>query len=757
MIKQVFFLIVLGFISLGGMAQNITYISDSSVQVAQVTGLLKYPWAGGINSAFFSKMDLNNDNTEDLVLFDRSNHNVLTFLAVNQQYLHAPYYQRFFPYIDLWMLLRDYNKDGKRDIFTNGPDGVRVFKNISDNSTIKWQLVADPLFCLTSDGSVNLTLNATDVPSVDDVDNDGDIDIINFYPGVGSTLLYQRNMSMDLYNNPDSLVYHLSSYCWGGITENTICNNYSFGGSCPTGFRLAQTAKITHIGAGSLLIKDLNGDLLPDLLVSKVTCQNLAYMQNVGNIDTARFSSLNEIYPPGTLQISFPDFPGVYMEDLDFDGVKDIVATQAQVSNSAAITPGSIDFENSCWLYHNSGSNNNVSLNFIQKNFIQNQMIDWGENAMPAFADYDADGDLDMFVGQRTWGYNGQYSSLKLYENIGTKYIPFFELKNENYLNLLNDKYYYIKPLFTDLNGDSALDLTLSVIQSSNKPPDQILYYLNQNGRSQPLNYSGSPQVLPVSYVIYGDPIFYDLDNDNDKDLLIGQVYGNLSYFENTGSPQNPSYTHITDSLGGINVDTTGENRYYLSLTITDINKDGKNDLVTADDRSELIYYSDFSDSLYKNNTLYPNNKLRPIYINKGGYTNDTVPLGESLRFGSPDLNADGYPELVIGTNAGGLILMRQSSTKEFKDTSIAYILPGDIGYTITIFPNPASNYINITATKDFTYYITDILGRILIPSTTIEANTVKTINTSLMTDGLYIIRFMGDGITTTRKFIVRK
>src|SRR6185437_5826283 len=245
--------------------------------------------------------------------------------------------------------------------FTNGPDGVRVFKNISDNSTIKWQLVADPLFCLTSDGSVNLTLNATDVPSVDDVDNDGDIDIINFYPGVGSTLLYQRNMSMDLYNNPDSLVYHLSSYCWGGITENTICNNYSFGGSCPTGFRLAQTAKITHIGAGSLLIKDLNGDLLPDLLVSKVTCQNLAYMQNVGNIDTARFSSLNEIYPPGTLQISFTDFPGVYMEDLDFDGVKDIVATQAQVSNSAAITPGSIDFENSCWLYHNSGSNNNVS------------------------------------------------------------------------------------------------------------------------------------------------------------------------------------------------------------------------------------------------------------------------------------------------------------------------------------------------------------------------------------------------------------
>ena len=733
-------------------AQQITYYADSSVQVAQGNGILKYPWAGGINAVFVSKMNLNNDSIEDLVLFDRTNHNTLTFLAVNKEYIHAPYYQRFFPYIDLWMHLRDYNMDGKKDIFTDGPNGVRVFKNVSNNTTIAWQLVADPLYSLVLNpgGNTsfdNMLVNNYDVISVEDVDYDGDLDIINFQFYTGSWLEYQHNMSMELYGVPDSLIFHRSTDCWGGIAE-MLCNNYSFGNSCFSGLRLASTTQTEHVGAGSILTVDLNGDKLPDLLASKVTCQNLDYMQNVGSLDTALFASLDTIYPNGTLRIAFPDFPGVYHEDLDFDGVEDIIATQAQFDNELAIPPGAIDFQHSCWLYHNEGTSNDVSLSFIQKDYIQDQMIDWGENAMPAFADYDADGDLDMFVGQLTWGYNNNYSSLRLYENVGTKYIPFFELKDENYLNLQSNHYIYIKPLFTDLNGDHALDL---VMLAQKNPETAALNYLpNLNSSTQPFSFNAGNQQTLLSIYPFDDPVFHDMDNDNDQDLLIGRYQGNLVYYINTGTHSTPSFTHSTDSLGGIKAIVPYANGD-LSLTITDINRDGKDDLVTADNTSEITYYSDFVTSLAVNDTLIA------AYINKGGSTSDdSVMLGAALRLASPDLNADGYPELVIGSNAGGLLLLRCNSSQPFKDTTIVYHPPAEASYTITIFPNPTTYFLNISSTADVQYSVIDVLGRTLIPEGHMEANTIKTITVEYLIDGLYFMRFSGSGINTIRKFIVQ-
>ena len=738
--NRLFLLLAVFFIFSGSQAQSINYIADSSIQVAQGSGILKYPWAGGFNSVFVSKMDLNNDSIEDVVLFDRTNHNVLTFLAINQEYLHTPYYQRFFPYIDLWMLLRDYNRDGKKDIFTNGPDGVRVFKNVSQGSTIAWQLVADPLYCLIpNEGSntlININTNAYDVISIEDIDDDGDLDIINFQPFTGAPLEYQRNVGMDQYNTPDSLVFNRSSNCWGGIIEDNLCNSYSFGNNCYTGLRVAQTM---HVGAGSLLTIDLNGDHVKDLLVSKVTCQNLTYMQNVGTLDTAIFKSLDTVYPHGTTRIDFPDFPGVYFEDVDFDGINDIIATQAQFSNQLAIPPGAIDFQHSCWRYHNGGTNNIVSpLDFIQNDFLQDQMIDWGENAMPAFADYDADGDLDMFIGQLTYGYNGEYSSLKLYENVGTMNVPFFELKDNDYLNLSYQQFFYIKPAFVDINGDNALDLVMLI--NIGNYEYAIQYLLNVNAPTGAFNFSASHLLtLPILVEGSDDPAFYDVDSDNDQDILLGRYDGSLAYYQNTGVPSAPSYTLINDSL--VKSDPSYE-KANLSTFVTDIDRDGKADLVTSNDTSQLIYYSDFV-------TLLNSGQFTPTYIN-------TVPgaLGSQLRLAAPDLNADGFPELILGSNAGGLMLLRRDSTQAFKDTAIIYT-PPEISYNIILFPNPASASINISASIGLNYSVVDVLGRVLISNGYLEANTVESISTDNLISGMYIIRFSGVA-NAIRKFIVK-
>ena len=95
------------------------------------------PWAGGLNAAQYTKMDLNGDNVEDLIVFERTSGTISTFLAAtdpaNAQkkiWIHAPAYQYRFPKIDNWMILADYNNDGLKDLFTFTPLGIMVYKQI---------------------------------------------------------------------------------------------------------------------------------------------------------------------------------------------------------------------------------------------------------------------------------------------------------------------------------------------------------------------------------------------------------------------------------------------------------------------------------------------------------------------------------------------------------------------------------------------------------------------------------------------------
>ena len=53
---------------------------ENSVPVINNNDTLKNPWAGGFNSVQISKIDLNNDQIEDLFVFDKSCNKVITFL-----------------------------------------------------------------------------------------------------------------------------------------------------------------------------------------------------------------------------------------------------------------------------------------------------------------------------------------------------------------------------------------------------------------------------------------------------------------------------------------------------------------------------------------------------------------------------------------------------------------------------------------------------------------------------------------------------
>ncbi len=97
--------------------------------------------AGGLNAPQFNTMDLNGDELEDLVIFERSSGRILTFLNLNKSYQYAPDYAQLFPAdVINFMILIDYDGDGKENLFTSTSFGIKVYQHVSKGKTPRWQL-----------------------------------------------------------------------------------------------------------------------------------------------------------------------------------------------------------------------------------------------------------------------------------------------------------------------------------------------------------------------------------------------------------------------------------------------------------------------------------------------------------------------------------------------------------------------------------------------------------------------------------------
>ena len=193
------------------------YVIDQSIPVSiQQGSFISMPWAGGLNATQFNTIDLNGDGNQDLAIFDRTSDRVITFINDNNQYRYAPEYEIYFPTeITNWMLLRDYNGDGKKDIFTGDNLGIKVYKNTTPaGGPLQWQQFYFPasvgpkspvLLTTGTSNKINLQLNGDDLPAISDADGDGDLDLfVPRYPG-GGTIEFHKNLSVENAEPLDSL------------------------------------------------------------------------------------------------------------------------------------------------------------------------------------------------------------------------------------------------------------------------------------------------------------------------------------------------------------------------------------------------------------------------------------------------------------------------------------------------------------------------------------------------------------------------
>ena len=718
------------FIFLTGFSAHAQYSFqlDNSTEISVDGEKLQLAWAGGLNSGQYSSIDLNGDGNDDLAVFDRTSNVINTFLSEGDRYVSRPEYAYLFPEdIRQWMLLVDYDCDGKKDLFTNSLFGIRVFKNTGDGNLPSWELVEDPLFTEGLSGDVNLQINSSGLPAIADIDSDGDIDILSFDFSTGVRIEYHQNQSMER-DGVCGLDFKKVDSNWGQF-EECNCGDYAFGETCeekndggrPTGNDIGRTE---HAGAKSLLAFDNDGDGDMDILFGNEPCESLTFLENVGDAENATFENFDDQFPNNTNPIGFPIFPAGYYLDLDFDGKKDLISAPNTASNISDET----NFAQSSWFYNNIGDDENPDFVYQQKNFLQSQSLDLGQNAVPTFLDLDNDGDQDLVVSN--YGLSAEsefYATLTLLRNNGTAQLASFDLEDSDFLDLSGLRLKSIKVQFVDLNKDGVLDLTFMGTDTETN-----IYYVLANG---PLQY----KTLDVITEINDSFFFHDIDKDGNPDLLIGRRLGKLEYYKNTGSVSVPSFVLEEEDFAGI---AQNSSRGNLVPRISDLNNDGIMELVTTDASGELNIYQDFRST----------EPIQHSTVIHSGLNNENI----AARFGSQswssfaDLNADGFPEMVVGTVQGGLLFL--------KNTSDGSGNPGDgSGLELIVFPNPspADKVVKIKANSDVNVQVYSILGQAVGNPIQLLAGEIRELYLGNLSAGIYLAHGEGTNARVTFRFIV--
>ncbi len=355
----------------------------------------------------------------------------------------------------------DIDSDGDLDLMVGEYLGnINYFQNTGTNVAPSFAPpVTDPF------GIVVSKFNAA--PSFVDIDNDGDLDL--FSGDESGHFIYNKNTgsgSLPSFVNVPMGPYNLVS---------------------PSIFNAPAVADLDNDGDFDVLSGGYQG--------------NFFYYQNTGsNISPSFANSVSN--PFGLNAIGYISTPA--FADLDNDGDYDMLS-------------GSYD--GGFRYFENTGSVSSPAFATVAANPFGLASV--GYFSAPAFADLDADGDLDMMSGEA-------YGHFRYFQNTGTSTSPAFTggITDPFGLTALS---YSSAPTFADLDQDGDLDLISG-------DEDGGFFYFENTGTNvfpafalQVTNPFGLADIGSFSA-----PAFADMDNDGDLDLISGEDAGHFFYFKNT-------------------------------------------------------------------------------------------------------------------------------------------------------------------------------------------------------------------------------
>jgi hypothetical protein len=762
----------------------------SVAKVVQGTDTLAHAWVGGLNAPQFSSIDLNGDGRLDLYAFDREASRSYTFLNVaatsgGRRWQYAPLYENAFP-TDLvsWVALRDYDCDGQPDLFTSTDDGnIRVFHNEgSGNGRLRFVLANSQLgFAFNGALGANLNTGYYNMPSVQDVNGDGRLDILSYDFSGSTTLELYLNTGTGACTDLNSF-QRVTNY-WGQLLACPDCASYQPNGAAQCQVRRVAApapgatdgtngaAKVLHSSGHNVLLVDLDGDGVLDLLDGRDNCPQLSRLLNSGTNTVAYFAlaGISSNYPLAT-PLATSTFPAPYIFDADLDGTNDLVVAPNQITNQE----DRVSMRRTVRQYRSTGGGAGALPTYTQVSdgFLQNEMLDVSEGAAPTFGDLDGDGLTDMLVASQGDLVNGYYrSSIYYYRNVGTARRPVFRLVTDDYLGLAataaltpTSRFERLRPALVDLNRDGALDLVYSVLAGST---NRLRFRLNQARAGQAAVFDAAtddyfrPQGAGGTGTIAaypGDtPCFFDIDGDGYVDLLLGttdasEPGSSLRYYRNQGGTTaiNSLFVLANNDYGQLR--NNGERLINLSPTVADFDGDTRPDLLTVSGAGTVRFYSDF-----RNQGAQFTERTDLIYNSlTGSYYAAQLGSGTLLHYAptAADLNQDGTPELYIGTETGGVVSflpVRRSVLATQPPTS------PEAAAALRVYPNPASpiEVVTVETAQPTSLRVLDLTGRLVRHDATLQRT--RTLDLRGLAPSLYVVQATTpDGATTTQKLLVK-
>ncbi len=578
-----------------------------------------FPFLGGLNTPRPQLVDLDDDGDLDLVLQERRGR--LIYFE-NTGTPTAPTFEwrtDRFQGLDVgaWFRFADLDDDGTVDLLSEEPiSNIRYYHNEGTPRAPNFVRAEGPL--RRADGSP-IAADRQNVPALAALDCTGPPDLllgtlngrIRYLEHTGT-----RDQSVPVFQK---VADEYQNVCVG---PESVCGSSQ--SQSPPGAGLGE-----RHGANALATGDLGGDGDPDLLWGDFFSESLYLIENTGACTADSLERVADTYPASN-PLMTSGYNAPHLADLDGDNDLDLLV--GVLGGGGA---GSSAVENLLYL-ENEGTDGQPSYTSRTRRFLST--LDVGEVSAPALVDLDDDGDRDLVVGNNREP-GATSARLHHFENVGTSTNPVFERRPAPLLPDAERGFNFV-PAFADVDADGDPDLFLGTfsgtvrfyrntgtaegprfervpgrdveLQQGNfatpalvdidADGDQDLFLGSSSAEGIVSFYrnEGTPQTpdFTLAAETYSDiragesrthPAFVDRDDDDAPDLYLGTKEG-LKVYENTGSPQSAAFGSAPDSVAL-------PFRPLVAPALKDVDGDRRADLMTGGEGGGVKFFAAPADS----------------------------------------------------------------------------------------------------------------------------------------------------------------
>lgn len=491
------------------------------------------PFDGGRDNPRIQFLDIDGDGLLDLFMYDKD---TSLYFYKNTGTPTSPKFTlitKRFQNLSLknWFFFVDVNNNGVYDLFSGSPDQkIFFFRNSGTPTNPQFNLEISEL---RSTGDTVIFQDANSVPNFFDENNNGMKDM--FLGSVSGTITLYRNVS-----TANEVRFEFVTDFWQNILI---------------------IGKADH-GANSFDFADLNNNGLYDLYWGDLFNPSIYTIINTGTPGNPNMNLVDSIYPQNDPVYTF-GFNSPRFADLNGNGLIDLYVTVLFISQT----------RDNFIYFENTGTQSNPQ--FVRRTNNYLTPLDVGSNSNPVFADINGSGLDDIIIGSTD-------AKLHLYENTGTASHPEFTFVTDSIPISISSFNFNLSPSIADLDGNGTLDLMVGSFLR-----DSMWYFSNTGTPQNPqFTFQGTAASLGITNLGQSStPAFVDIDGDGDLDLFVGNWNGRIHYYRNDGSPQSPSYTYITNFYDSIDVGDESVPRFL------DLEGNGTYDMFIGSRQGKIWYY----------------------------------------------------------------------------------------------------------------------------------------------------------------------